>query len=227
VERHLPFPAEAEARQRLLYRLAMELFGTPVSAQINEAFVADTTPAAHLALAELLFRRRGQNAWSGPLTSGPTKFRVLPADPDAAKRPRIAKNPGQYTLRDKATLAVVRRGDGDRIVNEAHISLSSPGDFYELVLPDGYDTWAASWVKGGSVLWVQQAGLLRKIDFTDLAKVEETRFEADQEVEDAPMPADIREALRAALAVSVAAKQRTDAPPPATSAPAAEAPRAE
>jgi hypothetical protein len=88
LSRHLPFPAGKDGRERLLYRIAMELFGTPVSAEINAAFVADTTPNALDSLALRLFHRPGLHAWAGPLVSGPTKFRVLPADPDAAKKPK-------------------------------------------------------------------------------------------------------------------------------------------
>ncbi len=78
--RHLPFPDDQTARERLLYRVAMELFGTPVSAEINAAFVADKSPKALETLAELLFHRQGQPAWAGSLQSGVTKFRVTAAD---------------------------------------------------------------------------------------------------------------------------------------------------
>lgn len=43
----------------MLYRVAMELFGTPVSLETNAAFIADTTPGALDALAERLFHRPG------------------------------------------------------------------------------------------------------------------------------------------------------------------------
>ena len=42
----------------------------------------------------------------GELTSGPTKFRVLPADPDAAKKPRTADDPGRYTIGENIRLVV-------------------------------------------------------------------------------------------------------------------------
>ena len=89
-------------------------------------------------------------------TSGPTKFRVLPADPDAAKKPRTASNPGRYTLGENARLVVSRRPVGARIVNEASIQFFSgpgqarPGEPHEIKLPDGYNTWAAAWVRGGT-----------------------------------------------------------------------------
>ncbi|MDB5350245.1 MAG: hypothetical protein JWN86_1492 [Planctomycetota bacterium] len=90
LSRHLPFPADAEARKLLLYRVAMELFGTPVSEEINAAFIADRQSTALDSLAMRLFHRPGLHAWAGPLISGPTRFRVFPADP---KKPRIAGNP--------------------------------------------------------------------------------------------------------------------------------------
>jgi beta-lactamase regulating signal transducer with metallopeptidase domain len=80
LSRHLPFPADAEARKLVLYRIAMELFGTPLSKEINEAFVADTTPDALDSLADRLFRRPEQVVFDGALTSAPTTFRVLPPD---------------------------------------------------------------------------------------------------------------------------------------------------
>lgn len=87
LSRHLPFPTDKAARELMLYRVAMELFGTPVSLETNAAFVADTTPGDLDGLAERLFHRPGPeiHAWAGPLSSGPTTFHVLPADPEASK----------------------------------------------------------------------------------------------------------------------------------------------
>jgi hypothetical protein len=83
LSRHLPLPADAEARKLIVSRVAMELFGTPVNEGITATFVADTTPTALDSLAKRLFDRPGQQAWAGSLVSAPTKFRVLSADPDA------------------------------------------------------------------------------------------------------------------------------------------------
>ena len=159
---------------RLLHRVAMELFGTPVSKEMNDAFVADTTPTALDSLAKRLSHRPGLHAWAGPLQSGPTKFRVLPADPDAAKKPRTASNPGGYTLGENATLVVIRRPDRRAHRERSEHSFFShrpdkpaPREPHKLKLPDGYNTWAAAWVRGGTVLWVTQKGLLRKIDFSN------------------------------------------------------------
>ncbi|MHB9081088.1 MAG: M56 family metallopeptidase [Pirellulaceae bacterium] len=224
LSRHLPFPADKDARECLLYRVAMELFGTPYN---DAAFAADTSPGALDALAQRLFHRPGQQAWAGPLESAPTTFHVLPADPDAAKKPRTASNPDQYTLNENAKLVVTRRPLGERIVNEAAIRFAQPEPEaarppgpYKIELPDGYDTWAAAWVRGGTVMWVQQKGLLRKLDFSKIANVEETRYEGD-EADDAPIPADVRESIRAALAVPDAPKQIEKPLPPAATPPPA------
>jgi hypothetical protein len=213
LSRHQPFPADAEARKLIVNRVAMELFGTPVSEEITNAFVADTTPAALDSLAKKLFHRPGQQAWAGSLVSGPTRFRVRPADPDAAKRPRVVSNPGWYTLGEHVRLSVSRRRDGERIVNEATIlfftsdpKAAPPGKPFPLELPDGYNTSAAAWARGATVMWVAQKGLLRKIDFSKPEKVDVARYEGDS-VASAPIPPDLREALRAALAVPDAPKQ--------------------
>lgn len=214
LSRHLPFPADAEARKLLLYRIAMELFGTPVDGETNNAFVADRTPAALDSLAIRLFHRPGLTAWVGPLQSAATKFRVLPADPDAARKPRTANNPGHYTLAANAALVVSRRPVGERIVNEAHISLTG-AEPHKLVLPDGYDTWAVAWVRGGTVLWLQQKSGIRSYDFTNSAQVKETSLDAPADLEKVPGP--IKDALRAALEVPVAPKPMMDTPKPPAS----------
>jgi hypothetical protein len=95
-----------------------------------------------------------------------------------------------------------------------------PAEPYKLKLPDGYDTWTAAWVRGAKVLWVSEKGLLQRIDFTNPAKVEETRFEANKAA-DAPIPPDIRKILSGALAPDEPNKTREDAAPkPAAPAPA-------
>lgn len=216
LQRTLPIPADKDERERLLDRAVRDLFGTAPTAEEIAAFVADRESTALDSLAKRLFHRPDLLAWAGPLTSAPTKFRVLAADPDAAKKPRTASNPGSYTLSANASLAVSRRLDGERIVNEASIRFSSPDPRkpapekpYELKLPDGYGTWAAAWVRGGSVLWVTQKGNVRSCDFSNPAQVKETMFEEPANLARVPQP--ILNALRAAL--------------PAASQPAAQAPK--
>ena len=223
--RHLPLPADVEPRKLLLYRIGMELFGTPVSEEINSAFVDDREPTAFDSLAQRLFHRRGLKAvGAGSLTSGPTKFRVLPADPDAAKKPWTASNPGRYTLAQNAVLVVIRRPVGERLVNEATLQFFSPdqkadapGKPIALQLPDGYNTWAAAWVRGGTVLWVRQKSGIRSYDFTNPAEVKDATLEDPANLDKVPKP--ILDALRAELEVPVAPKQVPEAPKPATEMP--------
>jgi beta-lactamase regulating signal transducer with metallopeptidase domain len=211
--RHLPLPAEKAERERILYRVAMDLFGTPVS---DNDFLADREPTALDSLAKRLFHRPGLHAWAGPLASAPTKFRVLPADPDAAKKPRTASNPGGYTLNGYARLQVSRRLDGERIVNEASIHFSdadptrSPPKPHQLKLPDDYNTWAAAWIRGGTVLWVMQAGAIRSYDFANPAQVKETALEDPANLDKVPRA--ILDALRAVLDVPGAPRPATEAP---------------
>jgi hypothetical protein len=135
----------------------------------------------------------------------------------------VAKNPGYYTLGDLVRLGVTRRPAGHRIINDGSVIYFPTGKdnvIHDLKLPDGYDTWAAGLAPGTTVLWVAQKGLLRKIDFTNPAKIGETSYEADAAAT-APIPPDIREALRAALDVPDAPEQEQEPLRPAAPAPAA------
>jgi hypothetical protein len=171
-----------------------------------------------------LANKPGFVSFTGDLTSGTTKFRVLPADPDAAKRPRTATNPGRYTLRDGVVLAVSRRGDGERIVNEAKIHFAPvragaivTNEQYELKLPDGYNTWAAAWVRGEKKLWIQDQSGLRSYDFNDGGNVEETKHQKPANLNAVAKP--ILDALKAALEPPPAPKSRRRTGPPPTMAP--------
>jgi hypothetical protein len=98
-------------------------------------------------------------------------------------------------------LSVTRRPAGERMVNEASIIYFQQGKdnvIHKVPLPDGYNTWAAGLKKGETVLWVAEKGALRQYDFADPLKIEETRYEGDESIE-APIPADVREALRGVL----------------------------
>jgi hypothetical protein len=202
--RELPLPADADERSHLVYRAGMDFFGTPLSEEEIAAFVSDREPNALDALAKRLAKRPDFTPFTGSLTSGTTKLRVLPADPDAAKKPRIASDPGRYTLGENARLVVSRRPDGTRIVNEANIQFFSPdlakpapGEPHEIKLPDGYNTWAAAWLRGSNVLWVLQKGNVRSYDFTNPAEVKETNREQPANFDQ--VPKSILDALRAAL----------------------------
>lgn len=207
LHRELPLPAGKDERERLLYRVAMDLFGTPLSAEDIGDFLVDRQPGALDSLAERLARRPGVIPFTGSLQSAPTKFRVLPPDPDAAKRPRTANNPGRYTLSDGAVLVVSRRPDGERIVNEASIQFYSadptkpaPSEPVEIKLPDGNDTWSAGWLRGGNVLWVSQRGSIHSYDFTDPANVQKAILQQPADLEKVPKA--IRDALRSEVVLS-------------------------
>jgi hypothetical protein len=215
--REVPLPAEAAERTRLLDRAMHDLFGTAPTAKEIADFVGDRKSDALDSLAKRLFHRPDAHAWAGPLASGPTKFRVLPADPDAAKKPRIANNPGRYTLGDHVRLIVSRRPDGERVVNEARIQFYSPdpakpapGKPHPLKLPDGYNTWAAGWVRGETVLWALQKGKVQRYDFTNPAEVKETTIEEPANLDKVPKP--ILDALRAALDTTAESKPAAETP---------------
>jgi beta-lactamase regulating signal transducer with metallopeptidase domain len=212
-----PLPADAAERGRLLERAVHHLFGTQPTAEERAAFAADREPNALDSLAKRLAKRAGTTTYTGSLTSGPTKFRVAPPDPDAAKKPRIVSNPGWYTLGDNVKLEVSRRFSGERIVNEASIRFfaadqtkPAPGKPHEIKLPDGYNTWAAAWLKDTTVLWVKQNGNMRSYDFTNPAQVKETTLKEPAHFEQVPRP--ILGALGAALAVPDAPKEPPAAP---------------
>ncbi len=219
----LPLPTDTDERTRLVYRAGLELFGTPLAEEEIAAFVSDREPTALAALANRLAHRPGLTPSAGGLTSGPTKFRVLPADPDGAKKPRTASNPGRYTLGENIWLVVSRRFDGFRRVNEASIQFFSPdptkpapGQPHKVKLPDGYNTWAAAWERGSTVLWVLQKGNVRVYDFTNPAAVKEATLDLPANLE--RVPRTILDAVRAAVDL-------LDEPKQAPAAPATEAQR--
>ena len=177
-----PLPADAADRTQLLQRVIRDLFGSPPTAEELATFLADRTPTALESLAQRLAKRPGLTAFSGSLTSGPTKFKVLPVDPEAATRPRTATDPGRYTLAPNVELAVSRRPNRERIVNEARINFSSADPAkpasasHILTLPDDYNTWTASWIRGGTMLWVGERGKIVRYDFTNPAEIKVTKL---------------------------------------------------
>ena len=216
----LPLPADPEERKHLVYRAGMQIVGTPLSAEEIASFAADRDPNALDSLAKRLARRPGTTAFAGDLTSGPTKFRVLSADPDAAKKPRVADGPGQYTLGDNAQFVVSRRPVGERIANEANIQYSlpdatkpAPGKPQKVALPDGYGTWAAAWVRGSNVLWVMQRWGIWSYDFSNPSEVKETHIEHAAAAEKVPKP--ILDALHGAVDFSGVNGLPAASPPPA------------
>lgn len=233
LNREAPVPADTKEREYLLYRVVRELYGAAPSTTEGDAFAADKSPDALKNLAALLAKNPFGTRSHGLIRAGTTTFRVLPPDPDAAKRPRVANNPGWFTTGDDVRFSVTRHAAGERAVNEGsivHFPKGKDNIIHKVALPDGYQTWAAAWVKGTTVMWVTQKGLLRKFDFTNPAKIVETRYEGDKAA-DASIPADVREAMRAVLADPDAPKQIQEPPNPAAPgttpapAPAAEKPK--
>ncbi len=101
-----PLPGDAAERRALLDRAMADLFLQNVNPTDEEAaaFLSDTSPRALTNLAERIFHRPGVHAWAGPLQSGATRFRVLPADPKAPKppeRPAPAASPASSAPADK------------------------------------------------------------------------------------------------------------------------------
>ena len=90
-----PLPADAAERAALLESVVSELFYASPTAEETAAFLADHEPTALDSLAKRLAHRAGVIPFAGSLTSGPTKFRVLAADPNPSIKPRPASNPGR------------------------------------------------------------------------------------------------------------------------------------
>src|SRR4029079_1710164 len=84
-----PLPADAAERKDLLNKAMSDLFRQDIGPTEAEttAFLRDTSPEALANLAMRLHHRTDLRAWAGPLQSGPTKFRVIAADPKAPKPP--------------------------------------------------------------------------------------------------------------------------------------------
>ncbi len=198
-----PLPGDAKEREHLLRRAARDLFGTDATPEEIRAFVADPSDKALPKLTERLAHRKGISPVTGTLQSGHTQFRVLPVDPEAAKKPRLVTGPGQYTLADRTWLAIVRKPQGEDVINEATISFSPRGPngktppSFALKLPQGYGTWAISWQRATEVAWIAKKGSLQKVDFTNPDNVREESFE--MEAGKKVIPAPIWEALEKAM----------------------------
>lgn len=91
LHRELPLPMGDEVRRRLLYHVALDL-GTTHGGEITSAFLADRNPNALDTLAKRLASHASPIPYAGSLQSGPTKFRVLSADPGAATKPPVTKS---------------------------------------------------------------------------------------------------------------------------------------
>ena len=219
IRRETPLPADSKEREVILFRVISDLFGNSPTPEEAAGFLADNSPQAVENLAKVLSGRTWHTSIAGPIKSGEIKIHVLPEDPEAATRPRIATNPGHYNVGEEVRFVVSRRPIGETLMNEADLIWYPPGQDNvptKVSLPSGYDTWAAGWLPGTTILWVNQAGLLRSYDFTDNAAVKETRYEGDQ-IATAPIPAALDAALRAAIVTTENGKEQPRLPvgPPA------------
>jgi hypothetical protein len=210
-----PLPADVAERERLLTRAVRDLFGTAPTPKETAAFVADRAPNAFDSLAKRLAQRAGTSTYTGTLQSAPTKFRVLPADPDANKKPRVTTGPGRYNLGNNIYLTITQKPDGERRVNVANIQFPAPDPQsdppakpYEIKLPDGHLTWSIAWEPGTTILWVLEKGIVRSYDFANPAQVKETTLKEFVKAIEVPKP--VLDALRTAF----------DAPPALSPAPA-------
>jgi beta-lactamase regulating signal transducer with metallopeptidase domain len=187
LNRELPLPADATERTRLLDRAVRELFATAPTAEETEAFIADRTPDALDALAKRLAMRVDVVSFSGKLPTAPTKFRVLDADANADKQPRVVLGPGEYPLSGgtatsgAVTLKIIGRPVGDRRTNEAQILFEAteatgklPPDSYKLEIPDGWGTWTIVCRSGEGFFYLLTKGAVRKIDYTNPREVADT-----------------------------------------------------
>src|SRR5436190_2794290 len=214
IDREGPLPASAADREKLIRRVTVDLLGVPPTQQEIDAFVADDSPRALSGLVNSFVPRVAP--FAGVLPVREIKFRVTAADPDAAKKPRVATGLGQYDTGDTAWLDIVQKADGRRRIEARIMHKRDPktepqGRPYHISstfeLPEGHFTWAIAWEPGTTILWVTQKGLVRKFDFANSEQVQETRFEAD---EIANVPQQIRDAVKSALALTGAPVQQQE-----------------
>ncbi|MDZ4687695.1 MAG: hypothetical protein SH850_21700 [Planctomycetaceae bacterium] len=184
LSRELPLPADAAERTHLLDRAVRELFATAPTAEETAAFVADKTPDALETLVQRLAARADVVSFSGALQTAPATFRVLAADANADKQPRVVLGPGEYPLSQptlksgNATLKIVGRPVGDRRTNDAQILFEATEatgilapDPHKLEVPDGWGTWAIVCRPGEGFFYLLHKGGVRKIDYSNPAKV--------------------------------------------------------
>ncbi len=121
-----PMPASAADRAQLIRRVTLDILGVVPTAGEIAAFTADDAPDALAKLTARLQAKPRVEPFSGKLPTGEMKFRVIAADPDAAKAPRIANSPGRYVLGDNVHLLVSQLTGGDKRTNKAVIAFLSP-----------------------------------------------------------------------------------------------------
>ena len=227
VANEAPMPASAADREQLIRRVTLDIFGVAPTAEEIAAFTADNTPDA---LAKLTARLQTQpriEPFTGKLPTGETKFRVLAADPNAAKAPRTATAPGRYVLSDVVHLQITqtnvnpyRAGSVPFLQNKATIIFlaSDPSDPrpYEIAppkpceieLPAGEGAYAFAWVRDSGELWLlrKAENFLWRYRFAADGLKEEGRY-------DLWPPTLLSQPLRRALQDAMGLRAATDIPP--------------
>jgi len=183
VEREAPLPSTDADRELLLRRVTQGLFGESPTSEELASFVADSAADALETLVTRLQARPRIESFVGKLPTGEIIFRVIAADPNAAKAPRTANSPGRYVLGDQAHLLVSQLTESDRRTNKATIAFISPDPKvnslhrpHEITLPDGIGTYAFAWDRGAGVVWLIEKGVVRSYDFTNPSQVQELRM---------------------------------------------------
>jgi beta-lactamase regulating signal transducer with metallopeptidase domain len=200
VANEAPMPASAADREQLIRRVTLDILGVAPTAEEISAFTADETPDALATLTARLQATPRVEPFIGKLPTGETKFRVLPADPNAATAPRSATAPGRYVLGDGVHLQVRQITENGQRRNSAEIlffgpdpTKQAPHKPHEISLPDGLASYAFAWVRGAGKLWLVTKGVVRSYDFTNPAQVRETRHEPGSITK---LPEHLREALK-------------------------------
>lgn len=210
LNREAPLPTSRQERKLILFRAVQDLFGTAPRTTEADSFYADQSPEALMNLAVLLSKRSWITAVTGAIKSGPAKFKVLPIDPSAATRARIASNPGRYNLDTELRLVVSRRTNGRSTINEANLTWYPKGKesiATPVSLPSGYNTWAAGWLPGTSVLWVATKIGLRSYDFSNPESIQMQQFDGEEQAS-----ASIADELRTRLMDIVATGEQPKGP---------------
>lgn len=216
-----PLPSTPADREQLIRRVLLDLTGVPPTAEEISQFVADPDPNALQTLTARIQAKDPTPPWTGKLPTGTTQFRVLAADPDAAKAPRSANGPGRYVLGDTAQLQVTQTGVWSpwRLQNSARIiflspdrKVPSPHQPYEIALPDGTGTYGIVWERGAGVLWVMQKNLVRKYSFDNPAQVKEMTIEPGNILN---IPAPLQDTMKQAFNVAGPPVQQQNGPQPA------------
>ena len=173
LSRYSPIPpvTEEEERSRILRLAVRRLFATTPLPSETAAFMSDDSPQPLENLAKRLAARPGtQVLASGDLQSANTTFRVLPVDPEAKLRPRLAIGPGRYEFSEGKRLVIVGRATG----MDAKLEVDSTT--YEITLPKQRSSWAIAWKRGKDFFWLADRGVLRLVEFADPTNIVEKRI---------------------------------------------------